>query len=1184
MKKIFLLLGLCMVFYIPSLMAQQIAKEVEQAKRRNAKVELVSLLSIDKQYTHPGVAKEIEKETYFDYDKQEAGKLIQNYPHFLSLKIEANDGETYILDLVSSARSFEGMTVSTGSGRKFDMSTFKAAHYQGVVRGQEAQTLVGISLFENEMTGLIFHKNGNLVLGKIKGTSKHIFYRENLADKIMPVGCAMDHFNLDDFDRDLYMNARSTNNYTGLIQKCVEFYFETEYDIYTFEGETTEAVVSWVTGLYNNVSILYREEYIPTLVSHIKVWDILDPYEEITSGSLLDKFQDEMLEFNGHLGQLLTTRNVGGGLAAGTNGLCNQNEDKRLAISNALVSNIIAVPAYSFSVFEITHEFGHLMGSLHTHDCVWNGNDTAIDGCVTPDCGSTPLPVEGGTIMSYCHLNNDVGIDFNLGFGPQPGEIIRTNVIEAECLEPCCFPNQSPDFSISGQCNDGNWTITATPDDQSAPNHIWELFETTAPGATSGGTLIAYTESGSTITYQGLDISKFYFIRHTIWDYCYVDKVAVMPVPIFRADVRYTLEDENGIEKNQFCIGEDIFLDPTFSNNYDRFFMAVYRRPIGSPGNFSLFADYGWTFTDNIGILNLTQLFLTSGENPGEVFEPGFEYEIQFAIANPPGCIPWKELKKTFTVVCCDVDPAFDVETLCLNGSWLVAGTPINPATTIHSWQVYEVTTPGATTGGTSVGSPQTTSSVTYSGLDFSKYYYIKHSTGYPGCELMASVAVPNFTANLSYVFKDKNNTVKDNFCYGEDIYLDPTGTNNYDRFFMAVYRRPISGGNFSYYADYEWTFTNNIGLLNLSQLFFSSGQNPGEIFEPGYEYELQFAIANPPACIPWTELKKRFTVECCEDFFSAGFRYDLRDKPAGFEVMVYDFNPYSPYATHEWTVISSLNPNGGPYTLETQTTTTGAGPHILYNDGVSGLYYFVIHKVITLCGEYCFIDRKEAYSGGVPPDGPACEICGAGDCSILEDICFVPNDLKINCYPAGVTIDWDPVPGVVFYWVQITYNDPACCNNGRTPSTNTYYTTNTYHVLYGAEQSCFSWRVASICESGPVWTDYHCFNGCEANPGGGSGGNGLSTPETDQVAESGLEKVTLYPNPANEQLSVRLPKDKAAAAIRLLDLNGRVVLEQQQVAEQVNLDCKALPAGLYTVQVIFEDRSQSVHKVQISH
>ncbi|NUO02427.1 MAG: T9SS type A sorting domain-containing protein, partial [Saprospiraceae bacterium] len=61
-------------------------------------------------------------------------------------------------------------------------------------------------------------------------------------------------------------------------------------------------------------------------------------------------------------------------------------------------------------------------------------------------------------------------------------------------------------------------------------------------------------------------------------------------------------------------------------------------------------------------------------------------------------------------------------------------------------------------------------------------------------------------------------------------------------------------------------------------------------------------------------------------------------------------------------------------------------------------------------------------------------------------------------------------------------------------------------------------------------------------------------------------------------------PKGKAADAIRLLDLYGRVVFEQRQVAEQVDLDCSALPAGLYTIQVIFEDRSQSVHKVQISH
>jgi hypothetical protein len=100
------------------------------------------------------------------------------------------------------------------------------------------------------------------------------------------------------------------------------------------------------------------------------------------------------------------------------------------------------VPTYSWSVMVVAHEFGHLFGSRHTHACVWNGNNTAIDGCAGATEGGCSLPGNpsgGGTIMSYCHLN--VGINFSLGFGPQPANVIVSNVNNASCLGNCCPSN-----------------------------------------------------------------------------------------------------------------------------------------------------------------------------------------------------------------------------------------------------------------------------------------------------------------------------------------------------------------------------------------------------------------------------------------------------------------------------------------------------------------------------------------------------------------------------------------------------------------------------------------------------------------------------------------------------------------------------------------------------------------------
>src|SRR5204862_2346878 len=96
-----------------------------------------------------------------------------------------------------------------------------------------------------------------------------------------------------------------------------------------------------------------------------------------------------------------------------------------------------------WTVEVVTHEQGHLMSSQHTHACAWNGNGTAIDGCgpaagypYEGSCSGAPIPSNGGTIMSYCHLLN-VGINFTLGFGPQPKNAILNVINNASCLTSC---------------------------------------------------------------------------------------------------------------------------------------------------------------------------------------------------------------------------------------------------------------------------------------------------------------------------------------------------------------------------------------------------------------------------------------------------------------------------------------------------------------------------------------------------------------------------------------------------------------------------------------------------------------------------------------------------------------------------------------------------------------------------
>jgi hypothetical protein len=363
-------------------------------------------------------------------------QVLKSAPGQLTLNVPfATKNVTFKLDLVKvDVFNSENAVILASTNQPVDVG--HGVHYRGVVKGDQT-SVVAVSFFEGEVMGLIATDEGNLVLGKLRGSSwngEHILYNDKEVIFEEPFECGTPDDGIG------YKPGHLEFEQTKDVGDCIRLYIEVDNDIYTSKGGAT-GTTNFATGLMNQVITLYANENISSVVSQLLLWDVPSPYSGSTSSQMLSSFQAYRQGFNGDLAQLLSYK-ASGGIAAGFSGLCNPNPDNSMCFSS-INSTYEVVPTYSWSVMVATHEFGHLWGSRHTHACVWNGNNTAIDGCSGSTEGTCPLPgypSEGGTIMSYCHLQS-VGINFNLGFGPQPGNVIRNSVANATCTAPCGPPS-----------------------------------------------------------------------------------------------------------------------------------------------------------------------------------------------------------------------------------------------------------------------------------------------------------------------------------------------------------------------------------------------------------------------------------------------------------------------------------------------------------------------------------------------------------------------------------------------------------------------------------------------------------------------------------------------------------------------------------------------------------------------
>lgn len=347
--------------------------------------------------------------------------------------------------------------------------------YRGIIH-ENINSLAIVTVTKDQIQIFYADENGNK---RIQQTNEGHYIAFEDEDILIPklLDCQTSDIDMGSADESYHGPNRSM---TG---NCIEVYVECDYKSYQDNGSSIANTEAWVAALWNEVITLYFNESIPVIVSDVLIYNAPFPaFDTLTSTSaLLNAFVTHMgnTPYNGRLAHLMSTRSLGGGIAY-VNVLCHTT--LMCAVSASLTTTIVGFPTYSWNVEVVTHEMGHNIGSPHTHACAWNGNNTQIDDCgnqyaanngQSPEgaaCynASSPIIPASGTIMSYCHLISNVGINFNNGFGPLPGNLIRDKYNNAQCNTGTCqaplctsLTNPAPNAINVDVNNDISWAASA---------------------------------------------------------------------------------------------------------------------------------------------------------------------------------------------------------------------------------------------------------------------------------------------------------------------------------------------------------------------------------------------------------------------------------------------------------------------------------------------------------------------------------------------------------------------------------------------------------------------------------------------------------------------------------------------------------------------------------------------------